>query len=451
MFKKNIPSEVVYVIKKLKNCGYEAYLVGGSILNIMLNINPKDWDITTSAKPEEVMSLFPKVIPSGLNYGTVTVVEGKIPIEVTTYRAESRYIGHHPQIVKFGVSLEEDLKRRDFTVNAIAYDPVNDKLVANSKVISDLSEGILPIETVGIPEDRFKEDPLRMLRAFYLMVKADMADFECKLTDAVSKTIEKHHQLIAVIAKERIREELNKIILGPRPNKYLELMYRLKILNDILPELSKTRGVEQGSFHKKDVFGHTLDVIFHVKPEISLRWTALLHDLGKVNTKTIIDNQIHFYGHAKESTLIGNTILSRLKFSKKLKDKILLLVKNHMFQIPQTKQTTRHFITKIGKDNILDLLELRRADIIASRFTDTSKIEEFKKLVTSILMEKPPFTIKDLKVNGYDVMKTLDIKPGKQVGKVLKYLFELVLNDPQLNEREKLLSYLKSMDITKLK
>ncbi|MGB9660911.1 MAG: CCA tRNA nucleotidyltransferase [Moorellaceae bacterium] len=441
----HIPAHVFYTVETLHKAGYQAWLVGGALRDFWLGLEPKDWDIATEAMPEEVMALFDRAIPTGLQFGTVTVLIDDNPVEVTTFRKEAQYNAkRHPEKVELGVTLEEDLSRRDFTVNALAYDPLQERWFDPYGVIPQLSAKQMEIKAVGHPEERLEEDPLRMLRAFYLMARAGAAGAKVFWDPPTLKAITLARQKILRVSAERVREEMTKILLGPNPDACLGKMQEAGLLEVILPEVSRNQGVVQGNrYYKLDVFDHILAAVRVIKPTPLLRWTALLHDVGKYCCRVVTGDAVHFYGHEKVSVALAQNILERLRFSKDFQEKVLHLIAHHMFTCPTTDAGIRRFLRRIGPDLVRDLLELRRADILAtSSEANLQSLEYFKRRLEEIQNQKPAFGLKDLALNGYDVMEHLNLAPGPQVGEALNYLLERVLDDPNLNTREVLLAEL---------
>lgn len=448
-----LPSFVYQAVKTLQEKGYAAWVVGGALRDYWLGLEAKDWDIATSALPEEVMTLFERAIPTGLKFGTVTVIIEDHALEITTFRQEKNYtLKRKPGQINFGVSLEEDFKRRDFTVNALAYDPVAPKWYDPYQVIPKLKCKLLEIKAVGNPIERFEEDPLRMLRAFYLMSRAGAVGAKIYWDKATLKAISSSREKILRVSAERIREELTKILLGPNPDQCLRKMQQVGLLEVILPEVSRNQGVIQGNqSYKLDVFEHILAVVREISPSPHLRWTALLHDIGKFACRKEEEKNIHFYGHEKVSVELARLVLERLKFSREFKEKVLHLISHHLFSYPTTPAGLRRFLRRVGPEAVEDLLELRRADILGTDpQADLSPLEEFSQRLKKIQQESLAFSLKNLAINGYDVMEHLNLSPGPAVGKALNYLLEKVLEDPSLNTREALLGELKRWATTHL-
>lgn len=436
-----IPKNVKFIISTLKNEGYEGYSVGGCVRDSILGREPQDWDITTNALPEHTMSIFKnkgiRVIETGLKHGTVTILINNVGYEVTTYRIEGEYSDNrHPDNVTFTTSLKEDLSRRDFTVNAMAYNDDNG-LVDYFNGFKDLKNNI--IKSVGNADDRFKEDALRMLRAVRF---SSQLGFELDYEDLFI-SIKKNAHLIKNVSQERIREELCKILVSLKPSVGIIALKESNLLEYILPELMICVGFDQKNYHHdKDVFNHILAVLDNTPAKLEIRLAALLHDIGKPQCFTIDEKSIgHFYGHHKKSADISRRILKRLKFDNKTIDAVSLLVYEHMSKFDKIKTPSiKKFMNRVGIENLEDLFELQVADIkgAAKKFQDYSKILDLKHKCQVILDEKQPLSIKELKINGSDLIE-LGIKQGKQIGEALNMLLEMVLENPELNDKKKLI------------
>lgn len=433
-----LPKGVGYIIKELNTNGHEAYVVGGCIRDILIGLQPKDYDITTSADPDEVIRIFKKTIPTGIKHGTVGVVTTDGIYDVTTYRSEGEYINsRYPANVIFIDDLVEDLRRRDITINAIAYN--------TEKGIIDPFDGTADIRgkiirAVGNPILRFKEDALRILRAIRLATTLNF-NIEEKTLFGIVETMDG----LQFISVERIREELNTILLSEKPSRGISMLFQLGVMKYVMPEIMTMAVFSQfNKHHDKDVLGHTLDVLDHVPAKLHLRLAALLHDCGKPGTFTVDRNGIgHFYGHEVRSTEIAETILDRLKYDKKTMKKVLTLISNHMVSTDMKNELKlKKLIQKLGKENINDLFELKTADFISKPESGNTKLFEISALrdrMIAIIDRKDPLSIRDLSVNGQDIMN-LGIKEGRVVGNILKDLLEKVLKDPHLNEKETLLT-----------
>ncbi|MCC5423436.1 CCA tRNA nucleotidyltransferase, partial [Clostridium botulinum] len=418
--KIEIPKGVKYIINTLQENGYEAYIVGGAVRDSLLERKVNDWDITTSANPQEVVNIFEnlgyKIIPTGLKHGTVTILISSIGYEVTTFRVDGEYEDNrHPKEVKFTSNLREDLKRRDLTINAMAY---NDKigLVDYFHGLEDLNNKI--IKCVGNSKDRFNEDSLRMLRCIRF---ASQLNFH--MEESIKLNIRELSRNIANVSMERIRDELCKILVSSQPVYGIKNIVELNLMDYIIPELKVCVGFKQHNIHHdKDVYEHILSVVENVPNKLELRLAALLHDIGKPKCFSIGDNgQGHFYGHQKISADMTKDILKRLKFDNKTIDKVDKLVYNHMARYNKLRTPNiKKFINKVGIDNLDDLFELQIADIkgSAKEYHSFDNVLNLKIKCKKIISEKQPLTIKDLDINGHDLMK-LGINQGKEIGIML--------------------------------
>ncbi len=448
-----IPKEVLEVSQKLKNAGYEAYLIGGCVRDILLNVKPKDWDFTTNAKPDDIIRIFPDTFYEN-NYGTVGVVDETVSdetlkvIEVTPYRLESEYSDNRrPDKVTFSGKLEDDLKRRDFTINAIALnvdgegsqkDYYKGQVVDLFKGQEDLKNKVL--RTVGNPHERFQEDGLRILRAVRI---GNYVGFEIE-KDTEKALLEESH-LLSKIAKERVRDEFTKIILSDSPMDGLKLCNKFGLLRYIIPELEKTIGIEQGGAHKYDVWEHSLVALQCAadrKWSLELRLSSLLHDIGKPKSRRKGEEGSKtwsFYGHEVVGAKMTEKILQDLRYSQKVIEKVTKLVRMHMF-FSDTAQITlsavRRVIVKIGKDNIWDLMDLRVCDRIGTGRpkAEPYRLRKYHAMIDEALRD--PISVGMLKIDGRKIMEVTKENPGPKIGFVLHALLEEVLENPKLNIEE---------------
>ena len=439
-----LPKEVKDIFKKFDEAGYELYVVGGAVRDILMGKIVHDWDFTTNATPEEILS----VIPDGYydnQFGTVgLVVEGfDRPFEITTYRTEQGYSdARHPDKISWGKTLEEDLSRRDFTINSLAIDK-NLKIIDFYDGQKDLDNKI--IRTVGKADERFSEDALRMMRGIRIATELGFL-----VEDKTFEAIKKNVQLIGKIAKERIKDELFKILGSANAYEGMILFRNSGLMDQILPELSKCFGVEQkspGRHHIYDVGTHLLTSLKFCKSDDPVtRFATLIHDIGKPQTYRKLENgTITFYNHEMVSTRIAENLADRLRFSKKEKEKLITLVRWHQFTVDerQTDSAIRRFLRNVGLENVDNMLALRVADRLGGGARETSwRLEEFKTRLVEV--QKEPFSIKDLKINGNDVMKELNLKPGPKVGEILEKIFKEVEEKNIENEKESLLKKLKT-------
>lgn len=450
------PLEVKNISKKFNESGHELYLVGGAVRDFLMGKIIYDWDFTTDATPEEILKILGGDAFYDNKFGTVGYPseEDARPFEITTFRSESNYSdSRHPDEVKWGKSLEEDLKRRDFTINAMALKISNFQFsISNSNKLEiidpfggrqDLKKKI--IRAVGEPVERFSEDALRMMRGVRIA-----AELGFTIEEETHEAIKMHANSIEKIARERVRDELFKIMASRYPYEGIILMHGSGLLDEILPELSKTFGVEQkspGRHHIYDVGTHSLMALKNCPSNDPLvRFATLIHDIGKPQTYKVIDGVITFYNHEVVGARIAKNIAVRLRFSKKDSERLFKLVRWHQFTVSekQTDKAIRRFIVKVGKENIEDMLALRTGDRLGGGATETSwRLEEFKKRLVEV--QKQPFTVHDLKINGTDVMHELNIKPGPEIGNILNELFKKVENREVENEKEALLLLLHSL------
>ncbi len=413
-------------------------MVGGSIRDALLNIPTYDWDITTNATPKQVSKLFKKVIPTGIKYGTVTVLMDKIPYEVTTFRADEKYSdGRHPDKVKFAKTIEEDLSRRDFTINAIAYDPIRKKIIDLFNGQKDLKKKI--IRTVGNPLERFKEDGLRPIRACRFAAKLNFK-IEKETLNAINRTLD----ITKKVSVERIHDELVKIMQTPAPSIAIDLMRQTGILKIFIPELLEGIKIRQPKpFHCFDVYWHSLKSCDFAPIENPLlRLTALLHDIAKPECCV----GLTFYNHEVRGEVKAKKILRRLKFSNADIKKISHLIRQHMFLYTKdwSDAALRRFVRRVGEENLKDIFLLRQADVKAmAKCGTTEYLPKMKKRIQKILQAQNALSLKDLAVNGHDIIQKLKIKPGPKIGEILRALLEKVLDNPQLNQKETLLKLAK--------
>lgn len=436
------------IIEVLQSHGYEAYLVGGCVRDLCRGRTPQDWDITTSAQPEQIQQLFPHTLATGLKHGTVTVMPSDADhadkpsqYEVTTYRIDGEYQdARRPAQVFFTVSLEEDLRRRDFTINAMAYNPQKG-LVDLFGGRKDLMKKL--IRAVGQAEKRFREDALRMLRAVRLASQLGYT-----IETATAKSIQANSQLLAKISKERIRDELMKILCSENPD-YLVQLSRLGLMQYIIPELEQGIGVDQRNIHHdKTVYDHTMVVVKNTPNDPVIRLAALLHDIAKPVTFSLDEKgQGHFYNHHVLGEEMTRGILQRLKFDRTTTHKVCILVRNHMSRFERfTEKGLKRLINRVEPKNLQNLFVLQRADVLGSKPPyDFSSIIELQRRTKKILQEKQPLTVKELAVNGRDLI-AFGFEPGIKLGETLQWLLEKVWENPALNDKEKLLKEVKQKE-----
>ena len=437
--KIEIPSKAAIIIQTLEQAGFEAYTVGGCVRDSVLGRVPDDWDITTSARPEQVKALFRRTIDTGLQHGTVTVMMEKEGFEVTTYRVDGEYEdGRHPKEVTFTASLEEDLKRRDFTINAMAYNP--------SVGMVDLFGGMKDMENriircVGDPLERFTEDALRIMRAVRFS-----AQLGFWIEDGTRNALGILAPNLAHVSAERIQVELLKLLVSPHPD-YLRTAYESGITKEFLPEWDACMVTEQNTPHHCYTVGeHTLHSLLNIRPDKVLRLTMLLHDIGKPVVKmTDETGRDHFKMHGPVSEQMAHDILKRLKFDNDTLEKVCRLIKWHDYRPLPDMKAVRRAVNKIGADMFPLYLEVQKADMLAqSEYRREEKMERLKGVHACwerIQAENQCVSLKDLAVTGRDLISA-GIAPGKEIGEILQYFLELVLDNPNDNKKEILMEKL---------
>jgi tRNA nucleotidyltransferase (CCA-adding enzyme) len=453
-----IPKEIINVYQKLQGKGYEVYFVGGCVRDIFLQKTTKDWDFATFAKPEEILKVFPNGFCDN-KFGTVGIpikISGKEQevIEITTFRTESSYKDRrHPEFVEWGKTIEEDLQRRDFTINAIAV-----KLTThNSQLTTDITDphgGQQDIDkklirAVGNPNERFKEDALRLMRAARLATELSFT-----IDKETWNAIMEDASLIREIASERVCDELLKILDSDFPYEGIMLLKNSGLLEQILPELLQGVDISQerpGRHHTTDVFTHNiLSLKFCPSKDPIVRFAALIHDIGKPKAATKDDKGfVIFHNHELEGTRLAYQICERLRFSKKDRQRVVNLIRWHMFTVDEriTDAAVRRFIRKVGVENVKDMMDLRIGDRLGggTQTAESWRLKLFKKRVEEQLSPKP-FSIEDMAIDGNDIMKTLNIKPGPKVGEILEKLFAEVDEDLSKNNKEYLLKRIKQLE-----
>lgn len=469
-FMYQIPQTILQAVKKLKKAGFEAYLVGGCVRDLLLHKKPKDWDITTNAKPEQIQKLFPKTVYEN-KFGTVAVINPDVSdetlkiIEITPYRLEAKYSDkRHPDIVRFTRNLEDDLKRRDFTVNAMAMSVVSSQSSVVRQEVIDLFHGEQDlkdkiIQAVGKPEERFNEDALRIIRAIRFA-----AEFGFKIEEKTAKATKKQAHLLDLISKERIRDEFVKIVMSEKPSQGLELMRELMVLKYVAPELEDGVGVEQNKAHKYTVWEHNLRSLDHSAMKnwpLEIRLASLLHDIAKPATRCWSKEKKDwtFYGHEVLGAKMSIRVLSRLKFSKKTIEKTAKLVRYHLFFSDTEKITlsaVRRTVRNVGQENVWDLMKVRFCDRIGmGRPKETPyRLRKYESMIDEAM--RAPLSVSMLKIDGNRIMEILKIKPGPKIGYILHLLLEETLDEPEKNaekwleKRVKELGKLTEKDLEKI-
>ena len=472
-----IPQEVKNILKNLQEAGFEAYAVGGCVRDLLLGQKPKDWDVATNASPEKIQEIFPESFYEN-NFGTVTVKtdspdESLREIEVTTFRVDAKYTDkRHPDSVSFTRNLKEDLARRDFTINAIALLPIangksqiNDEKSDKQFAISDLriidpfgGQDDLKkelIRAVGKAEERFSEDALRMLRAVRFAVELDF-----EIEEKTKKAIQKNSGWLQAIAKERIKEELEKILMSERADEGILLLHDLGLLEFIIPELVKGVGVAQNRHHIYTIFEHaifSLKFAAQKKFNLVVRLAALLHDVAKPQTKRGEGANSTFYNHDILGAKYAAQILERLHFSGDIIERVVNLIRNHMFVYDigaVTEAGVRRLVRRVGPENMEDLIALRVADRLGSGVPKAQpyRLRHFQYMVEKV--QHDAISVKMLKINGNNIMKILNIEPGPKIGAILDVLLAEVIENQKFNMKEYLserVKKLNEMDLTQLR
>lgn len=440
--KIDMPDYARKIIDRLMENGYEAYLVGGCVRDSLIGKTPNDWDITTSALPNTVKKLFNRTIDTGLKHGTVTILMDRHPIEVTTYRIDGEYEDNRrPSTVEFTNNLVEDLKRRDFTINAMAYNHKTG-LVDAFNGIDDLEKRV--IRCVGNPYERFNEDALRMLRAIRFS-----AQLGYTIDEKTRKDILKCSSLIKNVSMERIQVELNKTLTSDNPKIFMET-YELKLMEHIIPEFIPCIGNSQNHpYHSYDIGEHIIRSVSMIKPDKTLRWTMLLHDIGKPMAKTTDESGVdHFYGHEKISADMALSILKRLKFDNNTINKVVILIKYHDITIRNSHKCIRRILKKIGHELFYDYLLVKKADIMSQnpdKLDDgLTMITHAKKIYEDIKANDQCISLKQLELNGRDLID-MGIAKGPEIGIILNKLLDIVIEEPNKNDKEQLIEIVKQI------
>lgn len=435
-YKIEYPKNVGYIIEKLNDNGFEAFMVGGCVRDSLLGRTPYDWDVTTNALPQDVKKIFYKTYDTGIKHGTVSVVVEDAIIEVTTYRVDGEYSDNRrPKQVSYTTSLEEDLARRDFTINALAYNP-KIGLVDPFEGLKDINGKI--IRAVGNSGDRFLEDALRMLRAVRFSAQLGFtieAETYC--------AIHENSVLIRNISKERVRDELNKILTSLYPSKFNHL-YKTGLLQYIIPDFIPCYKTEQNNpYHVYNVAEHIIHTVESVEADKILRWTMLLHDIGKPPRKTTDEKGIdHFYGHPQVSADMAERILNDLRLDKATIRKIVTLIKYHDIDLFDTERSIRRVANKVGEHLFLQLVEVQRADAMGQNpeYLEERliKTDNIKLIYDKVKNDNHCLSIEQMALKGNDLI-AMGMKPGKDLGRILSILFDAVLENPELNNKEKLM------------
>ena len=439
----DIPSYVMKLSRVLKENGYQAWVVGGCIRDLLIGRPAEDYDIATDARPERVMEIMKRAIPTGIKHGTVTVIINRRRVEVTTFRQDGRYSdSRHPDSVSYASTIEEDLSRRDFTINGIAFNPSIGKLLDPFGGMRDINTGV--IRTIGDPVERFSEDGLRPFRACRFAAQLGFT-IERKTFEAIPKCLDHAAQ----VSVERIREEFLRIIQSEKPSVGIELLRISGLLKLFLPELLEGFGIKQNKYHRYDIYFHNLYSCDAAEPDYRIRLAALLHDIGKYHAKREVEEKKSgtksvFYNHEIIGAGVTRKILQRLRFSNNDIKFITHLIRNHMFHYTNqwTDGAVRRFMRKVGLENINALFELRKADRIGNglKSGESNSVRRLKDRIERIIEAENAITVKDLAVNGHDIMNEFNLKPGPIIGKILNALLEEILDNPDKNNRKALLA-----------
>jgi tRNA nucleotidyltransferase (CCA-adding enzyme) len=434
----DIPPQALEIAQLFNDAGHEAYLVGGCVRDIMLGRQPKDWDFTTDALPRETEKILTdagiKNYPKGEDYGTWAAIMDKEEFEITTYRLEADYSdARRPKAVSFSKDLKEDLARRDLTINAMAFDPLTGELVDPFGGQEDLESGTL--KAVGRPEERFHEDALRLMRIIRFASR-----YGFKLDPDTEKAIKRNAERLRYVSSERIKDELDGILLTPKPSVGIQMLHDLGLLKIILPEVDVLDSVPQQSpWHHKNVFGHTMDVVDGTPARLDVRWATLLHDIGKEKARVRdVTGRDRFIGHDKISAELTEPILRRLKFKNEAIKKIVRMILLHQAE-PEKRNKIKHFIRHLGVDYLEDWKAMRLADIGAHKpekiAAGMEKYESRAAQIDDILAKKEPYMISQLDISGDDLQE-VGVPKGVIIGKVLRGLLDLVIMNPEKNKKE---------------
>lgn len=431
-----VPAYVWQCLRTLQEAGYPSFLVGGSVRDLLLGKEPEDYDVATAAPPDAVMGLFARVLPTGLPFGTVTVLLER-PIEVTTFRRDGPYPdGRHPSRVDFGCSIEEDLARRDFTINAIALDPLSGLVVDPWRGREDLKKRLL--RAVGEPVARFREDGLRLLRLARFVAQLGFQVEEKTLAAARSEAA-----YLAQVAAERRGREFSLLLLGGSVRPALELLLDCGLMPALIPELLAGQGVRQSRLHPDDVLGHNIKTCSFTPPRLELRLAGLLHDVGKPGLAEEGPYGPYFPGHAERSAALVPRLLGRLRFSRRTIRTVALLVANHMFfwRAAQGLVPVRRLAARVGWEHFDDIIALIQADRLAIwGDPEAAGIRELAEAAAAVKAEHVPLTAAELALTSRELMTALGLGPGPELGKLRQRLLELVWEDPARNRKKDLLA-----------
>jgi tRNA nucleotidyltransferase (CCA-adding enzyme) len=435
---RETPRGALMIIRRVRDAGGSAYLVGGCLRDLILGRGVKDWDLATDLKPEQLRPLFHRVHEVGARFGTLLVPAGGAVYEVTTFRTERDYSdGRHPDAVAYTLDLEEDLKRRDFTVNAMAWTPGTARIIDPHGGLFDLERR--EIRAVGEAGERFREDALRLLRAV-----RQATELQFRIDEATFTAMRAEADGLRRVSAERIRDELTKMLGSATPSRGFQLMHETGLLKLVLPELEAVYGSPQNRFHAYDVFHHSLHSADAAPAgNLIVRWAALLHDVAKPQTADDRDGERTFYGHQVLGARLARRILTRLRYSNDEIDQVVHLVYHHMFYYQQewTDSAIRRFVRTVGLEHIPNLISLRLADMVGNgrRGGDRTPLEQLLQRVDDVMSKDAALSVKDLAIGGHDLME-IGLAPGPGFGRILRALLERVLDSPEMNEREALLA-----------
>ncbi len=463
-YQSAVPQTVKKIASILKQHGFECYLVGGAIRDYSLAKPPKEFDLATNARPENVVSIFDHTVPTGIKHGTILVLLDDMQVEVTTFRADGEYLdGRRPESVSYSDTIEEDLSRRDFTINAMALNLTDYTFIDLFGGISDLNAKT--IKTVGETTERFKEDGLRIMRAVRF---ASRLNFE--IEEQTYKAMKDCINMLNHISSERLRDEFNGILLSDNPFLGIEMLREIGALELIMPELLKGYGVEQNKFHKYDIYYHNLHSLKAVEPYLNrqgeydeemtliIKLAALFHDIAKPIVKKQVEKKEAdvYYNHEVVGAAVAKKIMKRLKYSNNIIEFVTLLIRHHMFYYEEdwTDGAVRRFMRNVGVPNVDPLLKLREADRMGSGKKQNRRnpaMERLLERIAKIIEEENAITVKDLKINGDILISEFSLKQGKFVGQILNHLLEIILDEPHLNEyeilREKAKEYIEEQNV----
>lgn len=431
-----LPKKALEIIKALEKAGFSAYAVGGSVRDTLLGRPTRSWDFTTNAEPAMIQKIFPDSFYDN-KFGTVGVKVDDDIFEITTYRKEGKYSDlRHPDEITWAKTIHEDLARREFTISAIATN--GQEVIDKYNGLEDIKKKI--IRAIGLPTDRFSEDPLRLMRAIRIATQLGF-----QIEEQTWQGILDNAKLIITVSSERIRDELVKILSSDFPADGVQLLANTGLLEHLLPELTAGIGMPQPGHHISDVFTHSLNSLrFCQNPRWIVRLAALIHDIGKPATYLERAGKPTFYNHEAVGARIAKDIANRWHFSKEDREKLYLLVRWHMFTVSEfiTDAAVRRFIKRVGSENTTDMLDIRIGDRLGSGAKASSwRLEQFKERIIEVQKHIPSVT--DLKVSGHDVMKILGLKPGPKIGQILDKLFAEITADPSKNNRDYLISQIK--------